>query len=80
MQVDLWLPAEQRTLRLEAEQLIWAAPLFLVPHVFAGHDELKTAARSYSHASWLVANLTLSRFPAERAGMHMAWDLSLIHI
>ena len=34
--VDLWLPAEKRALRLEAEQLIWAAPLFLVPHVFVG--------------------------------------------
>lgn len=67
MQVDLWLPAEDRSLRLEAEQLIWAAPLFLVPHVFVGHDELKAAARSYSHAPWLVANLTLSRFPEGRA-------------
>ena len=74
MQVDLWLPSEQRTLRLEAEQLIWAAPLFLVPHVFVGHDELKAAARSYSHAPWLVANLTLSRFPEGRAGVPIAWD------
>lgn len=74
MLVDLWLPAEKRTLRLEAEQLIWAAPLFLVPHVFAGHDALKTAARSFSYAPWLIANLTLSRFPEDRAGTSMAWD------
>jgi hypothetical protein len=74
MHVDLWLPAEQRTLRLIAGQLIWAAPLFLVPHVFVGNDALKAAARSYSHAPWLVANLTLSRFPQERAGSAMAWD------
>ncbi len=72
--VDLWLPAEKRALRLEAEQLIWAAPLFLVPHVFVGQDKLKAAARSYSHAPWLVANLTLSRLPEERAGAQMAWD------
>jgi hypothetical protein len=72
--VDLWLPTEQRTLRLIAGQLIWAAPLFLVPHVFVGNDSLKAAARSYSHAPWLVANLTLSRFPEERAGSAMAWD------
>jgi hypothetical protein len=54
---------ERRTLRLLAEQLIWAAPLFLVPQVFAGHPALKVAAGSYSYAPWLVANLTLSRFP-----------------
>ncbi len=74
MRVDLWLPAEKRTLRLEAEQLIWAAPLFLLPHVLAGHDALNAAARSFSHAPWLVANLTLSRFPEDRAGTSMAWD------
>ena len=74
MNVDLWLPAEKRTLRLEAEQLIWAAPLFLVPHVFAGNDALKAAARIFSYAPWLVANLTLSRFPEDRAGTSMAWD------
>ena len=74
MLVDLWLPAKKRALRLEAEQLIWAAPLFLVPHVFVGHDKLKAAARNYSCAPWLVANLTLSRLPEERAGVTMAWD------
>ena len=74
VQVDLWLPAEKRTLRLEAEQLIWAAPLFLVPHVFVGNEALKSAARSFSHAPWLVANLTLTRFPEDRAGVSMSWD------
>ena len=74
IEVDLWLPAEKRTLRLVADQLIWAAPLFLVPHVFVGHDALKAAAPSYSHAPWLVANLTLSRFPEDRTGAPPAWD------
>ncbi|WP_301101251.1 NAD(P)/FAD-dependent oxidoreductase [Propionivibrio sp.] len=72
--VDLWQPEQQRTVRLSAGQLIWAAPLFLVPHVFAGQDTLKLAARSFSYAPWLVANLTLSRFPTDRAGASMAWD------
>ena len=74
MEVDLWQPAEQRTLRLVADQLIWAAPLFLLPHVFVAHQALKAAARSISHAPWLVANLTLSSFPAERFGAPPAWD------
>ena len=74
MDVDLWLPAENRSLRVSAEHLIWAAPLFLIPHVFAGHDDLKSAARHFTHAPWLVANLTLSRFPENRAGVATAWD------
>ena len=72
--VDLWLPGEQRTLRVLAEQLIWAAPLFLVPWVFSGHAELKDAARCYSYAPWLIANLTLSQLPEERSGAPLAWD------
>ncbi|MCM8610946.1 NAD(P)-binding protein [Accumulibacter sp.] len=72
--VDLWLPGERRTLRVLAEQLIWAAPLFLVPWVFRGHTRLKDAARRYSYAPWLIANLTLSQLPAERSGAPLAWD------
>ena len=74
IEVHLWLPDERRTLRVLTEQLIWAAPLFLVPIVFAGYPELKVAAGSYSYAPWLVANLTLSRFPDDRAGVPPAWD------
>ena len=74
MVIDLWQPAENRVLRILAEQLIWAAPLFLVPHVFAGHDDLKSAARSFTHAPWLVANFTLSQLPENRAGVATAWD------
>ena len=74
IQVDLWQAAKNRTLRLEVEQLIWAAPLFMLPYVLTGGEELKTAAHSFSHAPWLIANLTLSRHPEERAGHSMAWD------
>lgn len=74
MAVDVWSPTEQRVTRIEAEQLIWAAPLFLVPHVFAGNASLKAAAAAFSYAPWLVANLTLARFPAERSGAGVAWD------
>ena len=73
-EVDLWLPGEGRSLRLVADQLIWAAPLYLVPHVFAGAKRLHEAARRFSYAPWLVANLTLSRFPEDRSGASMSWD------
>ncbi len=72
--VDFWQQAENRTLRIVAEQLIWAAPVFLVPHVFVGHEELVSAARLFTHAPWLVANLALSHLPENRAGVATAWD------
>jgi len=72
--VDCWLPGEERTRRLIADQLIWAAPLFPVPHVFAGHEAIRAAAAQFSHAPWLIANLTLTRLPEQRAGVSSAWD------
>jgi len=72
--VDAWFADGNRTLRYEADQLIWAAPLFLVPHVFVGHDRLRAAAQRFSHAPWLVANLAVSSLPAAGAGAPLAWD------
>jgi hypothetical protein len=74
VQVDLWRPAEQGTLCLVAAQLIWAAPLFLVPHLFVGYDTARQMARGFTNAPWLIANLTLSRLPETRAGRSTAWD------
>jgi hypothetical protein len=74
LEVDLWLSGEGRSLRVQAEQLIWAAPLFLVPRVFVGHERLKAAARQFSYAPWLVANLSVSTPPARGAGAPLAWD------
>jgi len=74
VEVDLWLPTEERSLRIIADQLIWAAPVFTLPHVLAGHDAVRQSARAWSHAPWLVANLTLAAFPDERAGAPVAWD------
>lgn len=74
MAIDLWQPAEQSVLRVLAEQLIWAAPLFIIPYVVVGNERLAKAARCFSAAPWLIANLTLSRFPEDRAGVPLAWD------
>lgn len=72
--VDCWLPAEKRGLRILAEQLIWAAPVFPLPRILSGHEDLKQAAKAYGHAPWLVANLTLERPPFQHAGFPLAWD------
>ena len=75
VEADLYLPADQRSLRIEAEQLIWAGPLFVLGHVWRNApDEIRRAAQTFEHAPWLVANLTLSEAPRTRSGAPLAWD------
>jgi len=72
---DVWLAAAGRGLRIEAEHAIWAAPLFVLPHVAAGlPPAIDAVARAGSHAPWLVANLTLREPPAPGAGAPLSWD------
>jgi len=64
-----------KTVRFEARQLIWAAPAFVLPHVWpAMPGELRAAAQAGDYAPWLTANLHLSDFPEERRGAPPAWD------
>ncbi|MBL8487913.1 MAG: hypothetical protein JNK22_12555 [Rhodocyclaceae bacterium] len=73
--VDAWLPQENRSVRLRADQVVWAAPLFLLPHLAEGLPaNLEAAVRGLSHAPWLVANLTLREPPVPGAGAGLAWD------
>ena len=72
--IDLWQPTAQRSVRVLAGHLIWAAPLFIVPYVFSGHERLANAARRFTAVPWLIANLTLSHAPEDRAGVPLAWD------
>lgn len=65
----------ERSLRLEARQVLWAAPVFLLPRVWpALPADLKAAATAGDHAPWLTANLHLSAMPSERHGAAPAWD------
>ena len=62
----------ERTIELEAQAVLWAAPRFLLGHVLPrGRDQLEPTALSY--APWLVANLELDRRPAG-VGEMLAWD------
>jgi len=64
-----------KTVRIEARQLIWAAPAFVLPRVWgAMPGELKAAALAGDYAPWLTANLHLADFPEERHGAPAAWD------
>ncbi|MCF8175286.1 MAG: NAD(P)/FAD-dependent oxidoreductase [Burkholderiaceae bacterium] len=73
--IDLYLAAENRSIRVVARELIWAAPLFLIPHVFvAPRPEWLAAIQGAEYAPWVVANLTLTAAPQTRAGQPLAWD------
>ena len=64
-----------KTVRFAARQLIWAAPAFVLPHVWpAMPGEIKAAALAGDYAPWLTANLHLSDLPEERHGAPPAWD------
>ncbi len=73
--LDVFLAAENRSLRIEARELIWAAPLFLLPRVFpALPAEWGRALAGADYAPWVVATLTLTEPPLTRAGQPLAWD------
>lgn len=72
---DVYLAAENRSIRVICRELIWAAPLFLIPHVFAApRPEWLAAIKGAEYAPWVVANLTLKGLPQTRAGHPLAWD------
>lgn len=73
--LQVWDAQQQRSYRLRARQLIWAAPLFALPHVWpqlpAGWQQ---AIRRIEYAPWLVANLSLDGLPHDRGHAPLAWD------
>ncbi|MCK9387508.1 MAG: NAD(P)-binding protein [Sulfuritalea sp.] len=72
---DVYLAAENRSIRVVCRELIWAAPLFLIPHVFAApRPEWLASIKGAEYAPWVVANLTLAEAPQTRAGHPLAWD------
>ena len=52
-----------------AQAVIWAAPTFLLPYVFAGAPDTKALV----YSPWWTANLTLDRLPKEHL-TEPAWD------
>lgn len=73
--VDVWLAGEGRSVRYQAGQVIWAAPLFPLPRLWAdGPECLRRALAAYEYSPWVVANLTLQGFPEEKHGAPLSWD------
>jgi glycine/D-amino acid oxidase-like deaminating enzyme len=64
--------AAQRGRVFEAQQVLWAAPRFVLPRVLpAGRDPL--APDSLLYTPWLVANVEVARRPGG-IGAPLAWD------
>ena len=73
--VDVFDPISQKTTRWQAQQLIFAAPAMILPHVWANPAGLWiAAAKQVSYAPWLVANLTVTQPPQDNNGAELAWD------
>lgn len=75
VELDIYLPQQNRTVRWQAKQVIFAAPLFILPHVMerlAG--KLRETIAAIRYAPWLVANLTLREPPEAGNGAPLSWD------
>ena len=69
----------EKSIRFEAQQLIWAAPAFVLPRVWPGIPEaLKLAALAGDYAPWLVANLHLDT-PREAWAEGILSELERVH-
>ena len=53
---------------IQCEDVVFAAPTFIAPYLVQG-----MRAPAFTYSPWLVANLTLARWPRER-GAPPAWD------
>lgn len=74
-ELDIYLAAEQRTIKVHAGQVIWAAPAFVLARVWENPPAgLREACAQVDYAPWLVANLTLDGLPEDLGPAGLAWD------
>ena len=76
--LGIYLADESRAIEVEAEHVIWAAPLLFASFALArsgnADERLVAALRSHEYAPWVVANLTLSEPPYLHHGAPLCWD------
>ena len=64
----------QQSTRVEAEQVIVACPRQFARYLLSDTTKGAQGVEAFEYAPWMVANLSLREFPAERAGVPLAWD------
>ena len=70
--VDFYDASRQKTVRLRAHGVVWAAPQFIAQRAIRPLREQPPATPPV-YSPWMVANLTLDALPEGR-GMDPAWD------
>ncbi|WP_341676543.1 NAD(P)-binding protein [Niveibacterium sp. SC-1] len=62
-------------LRVVAQNVIWAGPLFVAALVLGGLPEAALGyARGLEYAPWVLAQLSLREMPQDRQGAPLSWD------
>ena len=74
-ELDIYLAREDRTIRVSAGHVLWAAPAFVLARVWENPPPgLREACARVDYAPWLVANLTLDALPSDLGPAGLAWD------
>src|SRR5436190_13081575 len=72
--IDLYDVKQKASTRVLAEHVVFACPTFLARFMLSEPGGILPHLNEFEYAPWLVANLTLNEFPAERTGVPLAWD------
>ncbi|APV48626.1 hypothetical protein BWI17_02350 [Betaproteobacteria bacterium GR16-43] len=73
--LEVFLTRESRSIRIEAERVVWAAPFgFAARALVNAPSALAASLRGYDYAPWITANLTLSEPPYPHVGAPLSWD------
>ena len=72
---DIYLPAENRSVRYQAKRVLWAAPSFVLARVWDNPPAaFRPAVAAIEMVPWLVANLHLREPPRDTGPAPLAWD------
>ena len=69
----VYLAAEKRSVAIDCEHVVWAAPLPFAARALTG-TPLAGPLRAFDHAPWVTVNLHLEEPPYEHHGAPLAWD------
>lgn len=71
--VDYFDVARQRSVRIEADSVIFAAPRFVAHRVIRERRESAPIADGFEYSPWMVANISLDYLP-QGPGAPLSWD------
>ena len=73
--VDVYHPEDDSSTRIRARQVIYSCPQIFARYMIEGGRPSDPGhIKEFHYSPWLVANLSLSAFPATKSGADLAWD------